>query len=504
MGDVDGSIWPIGGGASLLLDAMAAPLAAVPSAVDTLPAGRDVLPDLSLVVPESASRWLRGALTPSPSWLVAQLAAMAMAGLSVGFLSGTNPAWAAFLVLTAMTAAWSSRRQLVNPIPQADTQVARGLAFPYAVVTVAAAFDVVGHAAMRESLWIVAASQTAMLSALFVSFALRRAVRLVVVGSAPEVARTKERLAVKDRAQVVAGVLVDASADGERALDRVDGLRTTKSADRIVECAQRHDADLIVVLPSAQLSASEIRQLSWQLERTRIGVGVAGTVDASPHRLESVRIGGEPVLSVLPSRQSASSRIVKTTLDRVLGLLLLVVLLPILGSLLLAIRLDSTGSGLFRQVRVGKDGRPFLMYKLRTMCLHAERERDALVENNQGSGLLFKIHDDPRVTRIGRLLRRTSLDELPQLINVVRGEMSLVGPRPALHVEVEAYTDVERRRLAVRPGMTGLWQVSGRSDLDWDEGISLDLRYADNWRLRDDLSIAARTLGAVTHGRGAY
>ena len=171
---------------------------------------------------------------------------------------------------------------------------------------------------------------------------------------------------------------------------------------------------------------------------------------------------------------------------------------------MLVVRLDSAGPGLYRQVRIGRDGTSFVMYKLRTMTVGAEGELESLLARNEASGPLFKLHDDPRVTRVGSLLRRTSLDELAQLINVVRGEMSLVGPRPALPTEVALYDDVELRRLAVRPGITGLWQVSGRSDLSWDAGMSLDLQYADNWRIRGDASILARTFGAVLRRRGAY
>ena len=138
------------------------------------------------------------------------------------------------------------------------------------------------------------------------------------------------------------------------------------------------------------------------------------------------------------------------------------------------------------------------------MHRYADRDLVALDSLNQADGPLFKMHDDPRVTRVGRLLRRTSLDELPQLVNVVKGEMSLVGPRPALPTEVACYDDVEWRRLHVLPGLTGLWQVSGRSDLGWDSGMALDLRYTDNWRLRCDVSILARTVGAVVRRRGAY
>jgi lipopolysaccharide/colanic/teichoic acid biosynthesis glycosyltransferase len=169
-----------------------------------------------------------------------------------------------------------------------------------------------------------------------------------------------------------------------------------------------------------------------------------------------------------------------------------------------AVRMDSTGPGLFMQTRVGKDGQRFRMFKMRTMFTDAESMKQALLDDNESDGALFKIRRDPRVTRIGYLLRRSSLDELPQLLNVLRGDMSLVGPRPALPSEVASYDDKAMGRLAVKPGITGLWQVSGRSDLQWDESLRLDLYYADNWRLVDDLVIAARTVTAVTLARGAY
>ena len=177
---------------------------------------------------------------------------------------------------------------------------------------------------------------------------------------------------------------------------------------------------------------------------------------------------------------------------------------PALLVLSVAIRTDSPGPVLFRQVRVGRNGRPFVMFKFRTMCVDAERRLTELHRQNEHDGVLFKIRDDPRVTRVGRWLRRLSLDELPQLLNVVRGEMSLVGPRPPLPVEVDAYPEDMRRRLVVRPGMTGLWQVSGRSDLPWEEAVRLDLRYVENWSLSLDLVILLRTLTAVARASGAY
>jgi lipopolysaccharide/colanic/teichoic acid biosynthesis glycosyltransferase len=155
-------------------------------------------------------------------------------------------------------------------------------------------------------------------------------------------------------------------------------------------------------------------------------------------------------------------------------------------------------------VRVGKDGRPFRLYKFRTMVPQAEQQKAALHQHNEGAGVLFKIRDDPRITKVGARLRRWSLDELPQLINVLLGHMSLVGPRPALPEEAAKYGDYVRRRLAVRPGLTGLWQIHGRSDLSWDEAVRLDLRYVENWSLAFDLLILWKTWPAVARGHGAY
>jgi lipopolysaccharide/colanic/teichoic acid biosynthesis glycosyltransferase len=169
-----------------------------------------------------------------------------------------------------------------------------------------------------------------------------------------------------------------------------------------------------------------------------------------------------------------------------------------------AIRRTSTGPALYRQTRIGLGGRPFTMFKFRTMVANADALRGDLLDANENDGMMFKLRDDPRVTRIGRLLRRTSLDELPQLINVMLGQMSLVGPRPPLPCEVEDYGALEHRRLLVRPGMTGLWQVSGRSSLTWDETLRLDLRYIDNWTFGTDLRMLWRTVNVVIRGTGAY
>jgi exopolysaccharide biosynthesis polyprenyl glycosylphosphotransferase len=194
----------------------------------------------------------------------------------------------------------------------------------------------------------------------------------------------------------------------------------------------------------------------------------------------------------------------KRVIDVVGSALMIVLLSPLFLVSALAIRVSSTGPALFRQERVGKDGRLFRMYKFRSMRLSAHDERDEVVHLNEARGPVFKIRDDPRLTTVGRVIRKLSIDELPQLFNVLRGDMSLVGPRPPLLEEVETYEPHELRRLSVRPGITCIWQVSGRSDLEFETWVEMDLEYIDTWTLRRDLELLLRTLPAVLSGRGAY
>jgi exopolysaccharide biosynthesis polyprenyl glycosylphosphotransferase len=196
--------------------------------------------------------------------------------------------------------------------------------------------------------------------------------------------------------------------------------------------------------------------------------------------------------------------VAKEIFDRVAAALLGALLLPVLLLIALLIRLTSRGPALYRQHRVGKDGRTFTMIKFRTMVVDAHARRHELTDGNQGSGPMFKLRRDPRVTRVGAWLRRYSVDELPQLLNVLGGSMSLVGPRPPLPEETETYGPDVRRRLLVKPGLTGLWQVSGRSDLPWDEAVRLDLRYVEDWSLALDAVILWKTVRAVFRARGAY
>lgn len=282
------------------------------------------------------------------------------------------------------------------------------------------------------------------------------------------------------------------------------GIPVVGSLENAAELAVAGRIDEVIVAPGPIVTAYDVRRLSWALERTQVRVGVTAEVHgAAPRRLRPRLLGRRVVLAVEPSMRPRLQRWMKATTDRVVGIVLLGLFAPLIGVLALLVRLDSSGPAVFRQVRTGRDGRAFTMYKLRTMCVDAEARLTDLHEQNEGAGPLFKMVRDPRVTRIGRMLRKTSLDELPQLINVVKGDMSLIGPRPGLPSEVEFYDDWVSRRLAVKPGMTGIWQVSGRSRLSWNDSVGLDLGYVDNWSIGGDLVIAVKTLKAVVQRDGA-
>jgi exopolysaccharide biosynthesis polyprenyl glycosylphosphotransferase len=256
--------------------------------------------------------------------------------------------------------------------------------------------------------------------------------------------------------------------------------------------------------------------LPWTYHRTIMGLvrsceaaGVRARVVPDLFQLSLSRVdfddmGGIPLMGLKETAIPRAGRLIKRLLDIALALLVLVVFAPVLGLIALLIRLDSPGPAVFTQRRVGEDGRPFDILKFRSMRVGAEEQQSKLQELNQASGPLFKIKADPRVTRMGRFLRRSSLDELPQFVNVLRGEMSVVGPRAGLAPEVAQYQAWQRQRLEVPPGMTGLWQVSGRSDLSFDEMCLLDVYYIENWSLGLDLTIMLRTVPSVLFADGAY
>ena len=327
--------------------------------------------------------------------------------------------------------------------------------------------------------------------------------RVVVVGRGGAVLGMVDRLGRERFAGLqVVGTCVTA-ADRDRVAKLSD--LPVGGLDDVLSMARRLGADTVVVTSASETAAEYLRQLSWQLEGTGLELLVApGLIEVAGPRLHIRPFEGLPLLSVEQPRFEGWRRVVKGAVDRAAALVALVVLLPLLGGIALAVALTSPGPVLFRQERIGVNGRRFTMFKFRSMVVDADERLAALRAENQSDGLLFKMRSDPRVTPVGRWLRRLSLDELPQLFNVLGGSMALVGPRPPLPAEVAQYDSSVSRRLLVKPGLTGLWQISGRSDLSWEEAVRLDLRYVENWTLALDIQILAKTASAVLRSRGAY
>jgi len=281
-----------------------------------------------------------------------------------------------------------------------------------------------------------------------------------------------------------------------------DGL-TDVAREVLAAVSERH-ATSVVIASGRAFTSPALRHLAWALQRAEVECLVIADMSDHVEYLKPRRVGDQIALSLRAPNDHLMSHVAKAVLDRCAAAVGLVLLAPLLLLVTILIRLGSRGPAIFRQERSGRDGRPFSIYKFRTMVVDAEQRLEGLQGRNEGAGPLFKLRDDPRITRLGRILRRTSIDELPQLVNVLRGEMSLVGPRPALPSETSQYSEWVWRRLHVKPGLTGLWQVSGRSALSWEDSIRIDLQYVNNWNLRLDFSILVRTVRAVLARDGAH
>ena len=327
--------------------------------------------------------------------------------------------------------------------------------------------------------------------------------RVLVVGRADVVVSVIEKL---DREPQHGLVPVGACVPFVGAeVSHVHDVPVVGDPGRVLDAVDDTRAHVVAVVSSPDLSGQALRRLSWALEDRGVELIVSpGIIEVAGPRLSIRPVAGLSLLHLERPTPRGGRMLGKLVFDRVVGFVLTLLMLPVLALIALGIRLSGPGPVLYRQTRVGAGGIEFTMLKFRSMVVDADRHRAALMALSEGNGVLFKLRKDPRVTRIGGVLRRFSLDELPQLLNVVRGDMSLVGPRPPLPEEVAGYNDDAARRLKVRPGLTGLWQVSGRSDLDWEESLRLDLRYTDNWSITLDLSILWRTLRAVVKGAGAY
>jgi exopolysaccharide biosynthesis polyprenyl glycosylphosphotransferase len=290
---------------------------------------------------------------------------------------------------------------------------------------------------------------------------------------------------------------------GER--DEVAGVPVYGGLDDITAAVKTFGANTVAVLSCPEMDGIRLRSLAWELEKTGTDLCVSpALLDVAGPRTTIRPAAGLTLLHVDHPQLVGFRLLLKGLFDRAAAAAALIMLAPLMTVLAVAVWLHDRGPALFTQVRVGKDGHAFRIYKFRTMVVDAEQRRAQLLASNDNDGVLFKLRRDPRVTPVGARLRRYSADELPQLFNVFLGHMSLVGPRPALPDEAEKYAEHVRRRLVVKPGLTGLWQVSGRSDLSWEESVRLDLRYVENWSFALDLQIIWKTISVMLRGSGAY
>jgi exopolysaccharide biosynthesis polyprenyl glycosylphosphotransferase len=484
---------------------------------DTLPLPVNAIPAGTLV------RIRRGLLAWDVRYLVVLLAVDLIVGLSAGVLAfsvrfgnDVTPYNRDYLLLSALlplgfigALALSrayERRFLFVGTDEYQRVLRAGLTLTAALAIVSYAFDV-----RLARGYVVVALPVATLTDIVLRWVLRQRLhlarrrgahlhRVIVVGhELAVIAITRQLQRERYHGMDVVGCCLPPDHDGEV------GLPVYGTFDAVDHAVRAARADTVIVLSCPELDGQTLRRLAWRLERDEVDLIVASSlIDVAGGRTTIRPVDGLPMLHVEHPNLSGPGRLVKAVMDRLSALTLLVLLTPVLAGIALAVRLTSPGPVLFRQVRVGKDGREFVMYKFRSMYADAPARLAEVRKLNDYDDVLFKVRNDPRVTRVGRWLRRFSLDELPQLINVLRGQMSLVGPRPPLPEEVAAYPADMRRRLAVRPGLTGLWQVSGRSDLPFEEAVKLDIRYVENWSFTLDLVILLRTLAAVYRASGAY
>ncbi|WP_299034439.1 sugar transferase [uncultured Pseudokineococcus sp.] len=435
--------------------------------------------------PDSASWWW--AITHQPAWSVLLLPLLWVAAVAV--MRG-----------------YESRFLFSGPEEVRRVGFA-GVSVVAAVSTTAFAFDL-----QVARGYVVVALPLALLLTLLARLAMRRRVHqlrragrrtatTLVVGRAESV---RDLVAQLERApqqgMQVVGCCTTASAD-------VDGLSVPVLGgfDDVVDVVRRDGIQTVAVLPCAEMDTRRLRRLGWRLEETTAELVVApGIAEVAGPRVAIRPVAGLPLLHLERPELRGVRALVKNVIDRVGAALGVAVLGPVLVALAVLVKRSGPGPVFFRQERVGEDGQHFDMLKFRSMVDRADEKLPELMVANEGNGVLFKMKGDPRITPIGRVLRRYSLDELPQLFNVLKGEMSLVGPRPPLRSEVDRYRPDMHRRFAVKPGITGLWQVSGRSNLSAEESERLDVRYVESWSPATDAMILWKTVGSVVKGRGAY
>jgi exopolysaccharide biosynthesis polyprenyl glycosylphosphotransferase len=350
-------------------------------------------------------------------------------------------------------------------------------------------FDLVARYVIRKRLHRQRASGLCLLS-------------VVAVGHEPAVADLISELG-RDRYHGL--TVVGACVAQPSGCSEIAGVPVYGGLDDVAAAVDKFGADTVAVLACPEMDGMRLRSLAWELEKTGTDLCVSpALLDVAGPRTTIRPTAGLTLLHVDHPQLTGIRLVIKDLFDRCAAAAGLILLSPLMALLGMLIWLHDGGPALFTQVRVGKDGRVFKIYKFRTMVVDAEARKEQLLASNDSDGALFKLRNDPRVTVVGAYLRRWSVDELPQLFNVFLGDMSLVGPRPALPDEAARYADHVRRRLVVKPGLTGLWQVNGRSDLTWDESVRLDLRYVENWSFALDLQIIWKTFSALVRRSGAY
>jgi len=305
---------------------------------------------------------------------------------------------------------------------------------------------------------------------------------------------------------VVGVCLTGGTAGGTIDIPGVGLLPVLGDEGQVHDAILKTNSDTVALTTTDHLGPEGVRELSWDLHKLGVDLVVTpGVVDVAGPRLTMRPVAGLPLIHVEKPQYSGTKRIQKLAFDYFVSISVLLGALPVMIAAAIAIKLTSRGPVFYRSERIGLDGEPFQMIKFRTMVEGADKQVDNLTDvNDSVGGVLFKIKDDPRITSMGKLLRKYSIDELPQFLNVLRRDMSVVGPRPPLRREVDTYNDQVRRRLLVLPGITGLWQVSGRSDLSWEDSVRLDLSYVENWSITNDVLIAVKTVRTVATGSGAY
>lgn len=453
--------------------------------------------------PERASESFERAMPRRTRWVALAYAAAAVAAACVAIInaeqSGPVVWWAAAfvalgLLLEFVTLQPYERMRSLRPVGHL-------ISFAGSALLVSTVFTWLRPDEVRGAFFVIAAAMT-VVSGSVVGSRLTHAPRAtLLVGDRVGVGHFITQWGSHAEIEMRGICLAD---DETRTQREIMGKPVLGTLDDVARVAAELAVDEVVVAPGPELTAYDVRRMSWALEGSSIELSVAAEVHgAVPHRIQPRVVGRRLLLSVRPGRRPLLAQWTKGAVDRIGAAFLLLVLSPMLLVIAIVIRRNSPGPAFFRQTRVGLDGKPFTMYKFRTMVVAAESLLAGLTADNEGFGPLFKMVDDPRTTQVGKFLRRASLDELPQLVNVIKGDMSLIGPRPGLPREAETYDEWIRRRTRVRPGMTGVWQVSGRSNLSWQDSVRLDIDYVDNSTLRNDLAIAAKTARAVIMHDGA-